>query len=119
MARLRKCKSCGNMVARDAKMSKVKTNRLLPNASFVFTVDEVEYIKANFGYDLLSSKMAKQLMKEYFLLGYVVLDMANEVAHIMYDGQKDFQLMTFRNLERESVNAERQFKDALKAMRQM
>ena len=105
--------------ARDAKMSKVKTNRLLPNASFVFTVDEVEYIKANFGYDLLSSKMAKQLMKEYFLLGYVVLDMANEVAHIMYDGQKDFQLMTFRNLERESVNSERQFKDALKAMRQM
>ena len=105
--------------ARDAKMSKVKTNRLLPNASFVFTVDEVEYIKANFGYDLLSSKMAKQLMKEYFLLGYVVLDMANEVAHIMYDGQKDFQLMTFRNLERESVNSERQFKDALKSLRQM
>ena len=104
---------------REAKISKVKTNRLLPNASFVFTTEEVEYIKANFGYDLLNVSVAKRLMKEYFLLGYVVLDMANEVANILYDGQKNFQMMTFKNMEREGANAERQFKEILRATRRM
>lgn len=105
--------------SREAKMSKVKTNRLLPNATFVFTMDEAEFIKANFGYDLLNKTVAKRLMKEYFLLGYVVLDMPNEVAHILYDGQKDFQLMTFKNMEREGANAERQFKEILRATKRM
>ena len=105
--------------SREAKMSKVKTNRLLPNATFVFTMDEAEFIKANFGYDLLNRTVAKRLMKEYFLLGYVVLDMPNEVAHILYDGQKDFQLMTFKNMEREGANAERQFKEILRATKRM
>lgn len=105
--------------SREAKMSKVKTNRLLPNATFVFTMDEAEFIKANFGYDLLNKTVAKRLMKEYFLLGYVILDMPNEVAHILYDGQKDFQLMTFKNMEREGANAERQFKEILRATKRM
>ena len=105
--------------AREAKISKVKTNRLLPNATFVFTTEEVEYIKANFGYDLLNISVAKRLMQEYFLLGYVVLDVANELASILYDGQKNFQLMTFKNMERENASAERQFKEILRATRRM
>lgn len=105
--------------ARDAKISKISANRLLPNATFVFTTNEVDYIKANFGYDLLNMTIAQRLMKEYFLLGYVVLDPANEIAHILYDGQKNFQVMTFKNMEREGANVERQFKDILRATKKM
>ena len=63
--------------------------------------------------------IAQRLMKEYFLLGYVVLDPANEIAHILYDGQKNFQVMTFKNMEREGANVERQFKDILRATKKM
>lgn len=105
--------------AREAKISRVNSNRLLPNATFVFTKAEAEYIKANFGYDLLSKKMATRLMKEYFLLGYIVVDTASEIAYILYDGQKEFQTYTFRALEREGSNPERQFKEFLKATKKM
>lgn len=105
--------------ARAAKISRVNANRLLPNATFVFTRAEVDYIKSNFGYDLLSTKIATQLMKEYFLLGYVVVDSSSEVVQIMYDGQKKFQTLTFRALERENDNKERAFKDMLRQVKKM
>lgn len=102
---------------RDAKMSKIESRRLLPNATLVFSRTEVDYIKANYGYDLLSTKIAKRLMEEYFLLGYVVLDTSSEIATILYDGQKNFQQYTFKALERENSDTARQFADMMKALR--
>ncbi|MDY5646960.1 MAG: hypothetical protein SPF22_08160 [Candidatus Onthovivens sp.] len=107
--------------ARSANISRVKADRLLPNTTLVFSLTEVDHIKANYGYDLLSFKMANQLMKEYFLLGYVVVDDASEVVHILYDGQTKFQTFTFRALQRENSDESnvKTFSKLLKAARQM
>lgn len=105
--------------ARSAKMSKIGTNRLLPNATFVFSKEEADNIKANFGYDLLSPSVARSLMKEYFLLGYVVVDASDETVRVMYDGQSKFQLYTFASLERENNNQERAFKQMLRDVKKM
>ena len=105
--------------ARQAKISKVQSNRLLPNATLVFSKDEADYIKANHGYDLLSFNLASRIMKEYFLLGYIILDSSTETAYILYDGQTKFQATSFKALERENSNAERQFKEILRATKKM
>lgn len=105
--------------ARSAKMSKVASDRLLPNATFVFSKSEADSIKANFGYDLLSPAVARSLMKEYFLLGYIVVDASDETVRIMYDGQSKFQFYTFTALERENNNQERVFKQMLRDVKKM
>lgn len=107
--------------ARSANISRVKADRLLPNTTLVFSLTEVDHIKANYGYDLLSFKIANQLMKEYFLLGYVVVDPASEVVHILYDGQTKFQTYTFKALQRENSDESnvKTFSKLLKAARQM
>lgn len=105
--------------AREAKISRVETDRLLPNATFVFTKAEVDYLKANYGYDCMDWKIAKRLMEEYCLLGYIVLDMASEVAYILYDGQKDFQELTFKSMERDNAQSERNFKDMMRLAKKM
>lgn len=105
--------------AREAKISRVQTDRILPNTTLVLNRSEVEYVKANYGYDLMDHKIVSRIMEEYFLLGYIVVDMASEIAYIMYDGQKDFQELTFRSLERDNVQSERAFKDMLRAAKKM
>ena len=105
--------------ARSAKMSKVTSNRLLPNATFIFSKDEADSVKANFGYDLLNPKVAASLMKEYFLLGYIVVDSSDETVRVMYDGQSKFQFYTFASLERENNNQERAFKQMLRDVKKM
>lgn len=105
--------------AREAKISRVNSNRLLPNATFVLNRAEVDYIKANYGYDLLSDKLANQIMREYFLLGIIIVDPSNELCHIKYDGQSKYQVLTFKAMERENGNVERQFKEMLRASKRM
>lgn len=105
--------------ARSGKMSKVGNNRLLPNATFIFSKEEADNVKANFGYDLLNPSVAKALMKEYFLLGYVVVDASDETVRVMYDGQSKFQFYTFASLERENNNQERAFKQMLRDVKKM
>lgn len=105
--------------ARSAKMSKVASDRLLPNATFVFTREEADTIKANYGYDLLNVSVARSLMKEYFLLGYICVDASDETVRIMFDGQSKFQFNTFKSLERENSNQERAFKEMLRDVKKM
>ena len=105
--------------ARSAKMSKVASDRLLPNATFVFTREEADTIKANYGYDLLNVSVARSLMKEYFLLGYICVDSSDETVRIMFDGQSKFQFNTFKSLERENSNQERAFKEMLRDVKKM
>ena len=105
--------------ARTAKMTKVAADRLLPNATFVFTREQADTIKANYGYDLLNVNVAQSLMKEYFLLGYVCVDSSSETVNVLFDGQAKFQFNTFRSLERENSNQERAFKEMLRDVKKM
>lgn len=73
---------------------------ILPNATIVVTMEEVEYIKNNLGYDLLNEAVVNRLMKEYFLLGFTVVDMGAQVAHFLFDGQDYYQAVSFSGLEK-------------------
>ena len=58
-------------------------------------------------------------MREYFLLGIIIVDPSNELCHIKYDGQSKYQVLTFKAMERENGNVERQFKEMLRASKRM
>ena len=94
---------------RRRNMSKIRNKvflpgGLLPNASIVMTMEEVDYIKTRYGYNLMDERVVDKVMKEYFLLGFVIVDMAGEIAHFMFDGQTSYQSTTFDGLRRETSN---------------
>lgn len=77
---------------------------ILPNTSIVVTMEEVDYIKTRYGYDLMQENVVNKVMGEYFLLAFVIVDMAGEIAHFMFDGQTSYQSTTFDGLRRETSN---------------
>lgn len=104
---------------RRKNLSKLKSrlilpNKILPNATIVISQEEVDYIKVNFGYDLNDIKMIDKIMREYFLLGFVIVDNSTQIVHFLFDGKSNFESVTFTGLEREGSNKANDFKEMLK-----
>lgn len=94
---------------RRRRLAKIKNKLLLPsgmlpNATIVITMEEANIIKQEYGFDLLNPVFVDKIMEEYFLLGFVIVDAPAEMAHFMFDGQKEFEIVTFDGLERENSN---------------
>lgn len=101
-------------------LAKVKSNlmlpnRSLPNATIVMSMEEVEFIKSEYGFDLMSTSIVDKIMKEYFLLGFTVVDNSTQVVHFFFDGHQEFQSVSFSGLEREN-NSGVNVKDVMKIM---
>jgi hypothetical protein len=78
---------------------------VLPNATILITMDEVEYIANNYNIDLLGNTAAvRTLMEVFFLLGFVIVDPAAELAYFFFDGQTTFQTFSYSSLERENTS---------------
>lgn len=92
---------------------------ILPNSTIVFSTEEVDYIKANYGFDLMDTSTLSKIINLYFLLGIVIVDSASEIAWFMYENETNLQAVTFNGLERENSNATKQFRDMLKAAQKM
>ena len=72
------------------------------------TMNEVEFIKSEYGIDVMDPAHVKMIMDADFLLSFVILDQANEMVYIVYDGQGyTFQQYTYAMLERESQTSDR------------
>lgn len=93
-------------------------NNYLPNGTIVITMNEVDYIKSEYGVDIMRSDHCRMLMDANFLLGFVVLDQTNEIAHVMYDGINggSFQQYSYAALEREQQNSDRAMKEMFRLM---
>lgn len=79
--------------------------QLLPNATIVLTTEEVDFIRGEFGHDLMDPKLIDKIMKTYFLLGFVIVDNGTQVAHFMFDGQLNYESISFTGLERENKSS--------------
>ena len=92
---------------------------VVPNTTIVITMDEAEKIKLEYGIDLLKSRYVNDLMNQYFLLGFVIVDSSIEVAHFMFDGQQSFQQYSFAALERENGNSAKEVKNIMQVLGKM
>lgn len=79
-------------------------NGLMPNAAITLSMDEVQLIRSNYGYDLTDPKLVTKIMKDYFLLSFIIVDPSQEIALFLFDGEDHFQTMSFAGLERENNN---------------
>lgn len=98
-----------------AKLSLPFFNRkaFLPNVSLVLSMDDIDTISRMIGYNLLTdTRRAMKLVKDMFLLGFVIVDEATETAYILYDGHSDYEEYPFRTLKRENDKTS----DAIDAM---
>lgn len=114
-----------SLLKRRKALAKIKNrallgNRLLPNSTIVISAEEVEYIKSEYGYDLMDKRLVKKIMDTFFLLGFVILDPSTEIAYLMFDGNIDFQTITFDGLNRENSNSRNvDAKEIIKLMNRM
>ena len=88
-------------------------NRILPNATIVCSMEEVMEIQDVYGMDLMEVRNVLKLMDRYFLLGFVVVDESQELCYFIFDGERDYQALSFKGLERENNN-KNDFKDIYK-----
>lgn len=88
-----------------------------PNGTVVFTMNEVQFIRDEYGIDVMNAQHVKMLMEASFLLGFVVLDQANEICYVTYDGHEgQFQQYTYDMLSRERKNDDRAMRELYRAM---
>lgn len=92
---------------------------ILPNASLVISMDEVDYIKANYGFDVMEDSSGKKILDALNILSLYVVDAGSEIVHTFLDGQEHYEVTTFKGMERDTGNSERQFKDILKAVNKL
>ena len=96
-----------------------KRDPVLPNATILMSMEEVDYIKANYGFDIMEDVSGKKILEALNLLQISVLDSATEVMYSFIDGSEHWELVTFKGLERDAGNADKQFKDILKAVNKL
>lgn len=88
------------------------TKEYTPNGTIVMTMNEVEYIRDTYGLDIMMNDHVKMIMDQNFLLGFVILDQANELVHVLYDGHGyQFQQFTYSMLEREQKTTDRMMRE--------
>jgi len=93
-----------------ATISKLKSafnlkNQLIPNSTIVMTMDEVDFIRNNYNIDLIKDiDTVNELIKTYFLVGFVIVDSASEIVYFKFDGIDKYQMFTYSSLERENRN---------------
>lgn len=87
---------------------------ILPNATIICSMDEIQYLKANKNVDLMAPFYINKLMEQYFLLGFVIIDESSQLVYFMFDGNNDWETISFTGLERENSSKSNDFKEMLK-----
>lgn len=83
---------------------RITKNSILPNATLIVTQAGISHIKDTYGYDLNQSNIKQQIMKVYFLLGFVTVDTVTQRVGFRFDGIEDEDVRTYASLQRESNN---------------
>lgn len=88
-----------------------------PNGTVVITMNEVQFLRDEYGIDIMRPDHVRMLMDAGFLLGFVVLDQANEMCYITYDGHNgEFQEYTYAMLEREQQTTDRMMRELYRSI---
>lgn len=95
------------VLERRALKSKIRRSLSMANdataiSTLVITQEEVEYLKKTRYIDVENPRVICTIMDAYNLMGFVIVDEALEIAKFLYDdGEGEYEVITFNNLERE------------------
>ena len=74
--------------------------------TLVISQDTANFMKSESNFDVSTPKNAKMIMDRYNFLCLVIADETNEVAKFMYDGNSDFESISYLVLAREAKDKE-------------
>ena len=69
--------------------------------SLVINQETVNYINSAYRIDVSNPKEARKLMDEFNFLAIIIADESNEAARFLYDGNDNFELLSYSALSRE------------------
>lgn len=101
-----------------AKMSiPYLTKEYTPNGIVVMTMNEVNFIKDQYGIDVMNNDHVRMIMDADYLLSFVVIDQAEEMVYVTYDGHGyGFQQYTYAMLEREQQTSDRMMRELYRSL---
>lgn len=80
-----------------------RRNDAIAITTLMISQNEVDYIKKEFGIDISMTRIARDLISHYNLLGICIVDESLEIAKFMYDTGEDlWETIPFSSLEREA-----------------
>ena len=78
---------------------------LIPNASIIITMDEIDQLRNVYGIDLLNDvNLVKKIMSKLFLIGFIIVDSGSEIVYFLFDAFQQYHTYSFNALERENRN---------------
>lgn len=87
-----------------------KDKQPIPTATMIISKQDVDMIKAKHGIDLLNTPSnAYKIVREFFLLGFVVLDDSTEMAYIFNETSRQYDYYTYnalKNYSKDDNNAD-------------
>lgn len=87
---------------RKVKVTSSGLSRIAPFATLVISNYEYNEILNNFGYDLKNVTNAEKVMKELFLMGFIIVDETTQTIDMLLDGNDNgFQTYSLETLQRE------------------
>ena len=75
---------------------------LIPNATIVITSYEADYLENNYAIDVRNEAVASKLIKNLFLMSFIILDEGTGTMSVMYDADRSFQTYSLETLERDN-----------------
>lgn len=104
--------------AKSDKLAKFFNNKgFIPNATIVLSIEEADELLNKHKINLFDKGSFDRLFREYLLLGIVIVDETNSVAHIAYDGDTEFEPYSFTSLQGKKNNPSDDIKSALAALK--
>ena len=76
---------------------------LIPNATIVITSYEADYLETNFAIDVRNEAVANKLIKNLFLMSFIIMDEGSNTISVMYDADTSFQVYSLETLERDNA----------------
>jgi hypothetical protein len=67
----------------------------------------------------LEDSVGEKILEEYNLLQLVVVDSSSEIVHFLIDGEHRYNTLTYKGLERQQGEADKQFKEILRAVNKL
>ena len=87
---------------RKVKVTSSGLSRIAPFATIVISNYEYNEILNNYGFDLKNVTFAEKVMKELFLMGFIIVDETTQTIDMILDGSTNgFQTYSLETLQRE------------------
>jgi len=102
-----------------ARMNSVRhmfnKNEFIPNATMIFSVEEYEKIKSDYGIDLKNPTHKNAMFNVFLIMRFIIVDEVNEIIEIFEpEDVADTSKLSFKQLARETTKNNNELKDIIK-----